>query len=696
MNNRVLVIDDDTQVLETYREILTPSMDEIDLLASEIGLPQLDDASVEQFKFELMSATQGEEGVELARMGLEMERPFAVALIDMRMPPGWDGLRTAMELRKLDERILIVIVTAYTDRSVEEIQQVLSHDAMLVYKPFTGEEIFQMARTLCISWNNRVEKEEAFREIERLASYPEEHPAPVLRFSQEGELLYHNPHSGPILEMMGIAESGDLLSGAWSKRVRSVCEEGRLLEIEAAATNLFYQLTFAPILHKGYVNVYAQDVTRRYLLNRQLTYQARHDSLTGLINRRELVRKLHLLLRRVQDQGGEHAVLYLDLDHFKEVNDVAGHLAGDRLLRDLSSSLLNEVKDGDVLSRIGGDEFCMLVYNVTVEQARTVGQRISSAVRKHVFPWKGREFHLGVSIGVTMINPENLTDADDVLNRADQACYAAKELSEELGQVYVHHRDRSISEQQSEALALAAEVRTAIERGSLQLQLQPICSTEAGENASPFNEVLLRMESLGGTLVDPEVYIPSSERLDLVPVLDRWVIEEAFSKIAAQRGSGANGRYSIHISGLSLVGEGIELFIRDQLVEHGVAPECLIFVLAESIAYKQMTMVQHFVQEMHLLGTQVALGGYGGVASSFTSLQKLPVDMIKIDERLVHGVIHNRVEQSIVESMLRVSAVLEMECVAVGVDNQETVAALSRMGINYLQGTEVGKIERWS
>ena len=277
MNNRILVIDDDAQVIETYREILVPMVDEIDELATQIGLPVLEDENQRQFEFELMSATQGEEGVEFARMAVEMKRPFAVAMIDMRMPPGMDGLQTATELRKLDDRILIVIVTAYTDRSIEEIQKVLNHDAILVYKPFTGEEIFQMARTLCISWNDREEKQEAYREIERLATYPEENPSPILRFSAEGELLYCNPHSEGLLKMMEVAEVGEQLKGAWLKRIRLVYQGGQALYVEVAGKSIFYQLTLAPISDRGYINCYAQDITRRYLLNRQLTYQARHD-----------------------------------------------------------------------------------------------------------------------------------------------------------------------------------------------------------------------------------------------------------------------------------------------------------------------------------------------------------------------------------------------------------------------------------
>ncbi len=694
MNNRVLVIDDDDQVIDTYREILTPTLGELDLLAEQMGLADLAEPHQHGFTIDLTSASQGKDGVELARAAFEAGTPFAVAMIDMRMPPGIDGLQTAQALREIDERILIVIVTAYTDRSVEEIQQVLSRDAMLVYKPFTGEEIFQMARTLCITWNERLEKQQAYDEIEHLASYPQENPAPVLRFSAAGELLYHNPYCDPVLEMMGISEVGERLIGVWLKRIASVYDEGSVLEIEVAGTNTFFLMTLVPIPQKGYINVYGQDITRRYLLNRQLTYQARHDPLTGLMNRRELVRKLNLLLRRVQDQGGEHAMLYLDFDHFREVNDVAGHLAGDRLLRDLSSSLLNEVKDGDVVARIGGDEFCMMAYNVTVEQARTIGHRICNVIKKHHFPWKGREFRLGVSVGITMINRENLSDADGVLDRADQACYAAKELSEELGQVYVHHTDHPVSEQQNEALALAAEVRSAVESGGFQLYLQPI-QPVAGDRPACCHEVLLRMVSRAGEVVSPDAFIPSSERFDLMPLLDRWVIEETLKRIARQQDD-QHSHYAINISGLSLVSEGLELFIRDQLLEHGVAPGCLTFELSEETASKQLTMVQQFIQEMHTLGAKVAIDDFGGEVTSFTTLQRLPVDRIKIESKLVQGVIHNKVERAIVDSMRRISAVLEMECAAIGVENPETVEVLQQIGIDYLQGYQIGKPELWA
>lgn len=696
MNNRVLVIDDDQQVLDTYQEILAPKADEIDELVNQIGLSDDEEEPLGTlFDFELERATQGREGVALAEAAIQRGAPFAVALIDMRMPPGMDGLETARALRALDDRIQIVIVTAYTDRSIEEIQQVLNHDAILVYKPFTREEIFQMARTLCISWNDRVEKLEAFAEIERLASYPQENPSPILRFSDQGALLYANPYSADVMAMMEVAELGDTLKGAWLKRIHRVFEDQRMLEIEVAGEQAFYQLSFAPINDRGYVNLYAQDITRRYLLNRQLTYQARHDALTGLMNRREFLRKLNLLLRRVDDRGGEHALLYLDLNGFKEVNDAAGHLAGDQVLRELSSALLNEVKDGDALSRIGGDEFGMLVYNVTPEQARIVAERISEGVLRQRFSWKGHEFTLGVSVGVAMLNQQNIADADAVLNRADQACYAAKGLPEEQGRVYIHHLDRPVSEQEHEALRIAHEVREAIDNDAFRLYLQPITVASIENSSASFYEVLLRMESNNGEVVSPAEFIPSSERFDLMPVLDRWVIEQTIAKIAARGAAEPQGRYSINLSGMTLAGEGISLYIRDQLERYQVDPKWLQFEISETVAFKQMTMVQHFIKEMRVLGVHIAIDDYGAIASSFTSLQKLPADLIKIDGRLVRGVIHNPVERAVVESILRVSSVLGMECVAVSVENKETITSLQQMGMHYLQGYEMGKPAAW-
>ena len=692
MNNRILVIDDDSQVIETYREIFDPAEDELSLLADAVGLLDEPDKGYLSFPFQMMSATQGEDGVALATMAYEMGQPFAVALIDMRMPPGWDGLRTATALRELDSQIYIVIVTAYTDRSIEEIHSILQHDAVLVYKPFTGDEIFQLARTLCISWNDRKEKEAAFEEVEKLASYPDENPAPVLRFSETGELLYFNSYSDPVLSMMGLSALGDGLVGAWLKRIQAVYQDGRMLDIQAASGSQFFLLTLVPIHDKGYINCYARDETRRYLLTRQLTYQARHDSLTGLINRREFIRKLNLVLRRIHDQGGEHALLYLDMEHFKEVNDAVGHLAGDQVLQEFSNMLLNEVKDGDVLSRIGGDEYAMLVYNVTPEQARSVGKRLSRAVAKKAFRWHGNEYSLGVTVGIAMLQHDKLGDAEELLMRADSACYAAKELGE--GEVYIHSLDRPVSEKQVERVELANEVQEALNSGGFVLYRQRIESTQRSGEGELRYEVLLRMEGDDG-VISPAEFIPNSERFNLMVVLDRWVIEHTLHTISAESESDLPATYIINISGTTLAGEGIEIYIRDQIQEYGVKPSRLIFEVTEQVAYSQVTELQQFIEEIHQLGARISIAEYGGLGASFTTLQKLPVDILKIDGKLIQGVIHNPVEKTIVESIQRLAEVLGMESTALSVENQETVRVLRRLGIDYLQGFHIGKPEPW-
>ena len=594
MNSRILVIDDDQQVIETYQEIFEPGVDEIDILADVVGVSMDEGVGSQKFPFRVSSATQGEEGVQLANMACEMGQPFAVAMVDMRMPPGWDGLRTAEELRKIDENIYIIIVTAYTDRSVEEIHGILKRDALLIYKPFTSDEIYQLARTLCISWNDRQDKCDAFEEVERLASYPEESPGPVLRYSSQGELLYANHNSDSILSMMGALEVGDVLVGAWLKRIKSVYEDGRMVEIEAASGSQFFLFTLAPIPAKGYVNCYAKNETRRYLLTRQLTYQARHDSLTGLINRGEFIRKLNLVLRRIRAQNEAHALLYLDMEHFKDINDTSGHIAGDNVLQELSNMLLNEVKDGDVLSRIGGDEYAMLVYNVNSDQARSVGGRINRAVEKQIFRWKGEEFRLGGNIGVAMIDQNNLGDAQELLNRADQACYAAKELGGDHGNIYVYDLDRSVSEQRSEAIELANEVQEAIHKHNFQLYLQPLLYTGVQQQGEMRYEVLLRMENSSGELVNPALFIPESERFDLAAQLDYWVIENGFKRIAEK--SEDQSVYIFKISESTLIEEGFELFVRDQIESLGVDPAHLIFEITEEVAYTHMMVFQHFIQ----------------------------------------------------------------------------------------------------
>ncbi len=698
MNRRVLVIDDEERVINTYREILVSQDDAIKAASREIdeltGVVTASAASLE-VDYELSSAQQGEEGVELARFAFEMGRPFAVALVDMRMPPGIDGLQTAERLREIDPDIYVVLVTAYTDRSVEEIQQTLQYDAMLLYKPFTADEILQLIRTLCISWNNRREKEEAFLEVERLASYPQEHPSPVLRFSESGELLYHNPHSGEVLAMMEVDRPGERLVGSWLKLIQAVYQDGRGLEIEVGNGDHFYLFTLAPIHDKGYINCYVQDITRRYTLNRQLSYQARHDPLTGLPNRREFIRKLNLTIRRVHEEGGEHALLYLDLEHFKQINDTAGHLVGDQVLQTLSGHLLNELKDGDILCRIGGDEFSMLIFQVTPEQAYKVGQRFCAAVQKNIYQWQGLEFSLDVNVGIAMVTQENLSDAKEMINRADQACFVAREKGRDQERIHLYQQDRLADEVENEAVVLAGEVRDAITSGYFQLYLQPIAARANASSEQLMSEVLLRMTSSSGKVVAPAEFIPNSERFDLMPLLDRWVITETLIRAGQEDHLGSEHRYSINLSGSTLVSEGFVLFVRDQLEQHRVRAANIIFEIPESVVYSRMSAVQRFITEMHKLGVLVAVEGYGSVDRSPLNLQKLPFDLIKIDARLTQGVTHNQVERALLESIQHIGLMLGMELVATAVEDEKTAGALDRIGVQYQQGYLTGKPRPW-
>ncbi len=427
----------------------------------------------------------------------------------------------------------------------------------------------------------------------------------------------------------------------------------------------------------------------RRRLARRLRHQALHDPLTGLANRRSFELALAALLRSARAEGRRHALCYLDLDHFKVVNDSCGHAAGDDLLRRLPALLAPQVRAGDTLARLGGDEFGILLQDCTLEQAARIAGALRDAIRDFRFAWQYRSFALGASIGVVEINAAS-QGAVSVLGAADAACYVAKDQ----GPNHVHSsgpHDLAIARRRGE-LRWVARLKVAIEESQFRLHFMSIAPLAGGPPSH--HELLLRLAGARGELVLPGVFLPAAERYQLMPLIDRWVIARAAARLGAAvaRQPGlARQRFGINLSGESLRDPQLLEFVRDALARHALPASMLYFELTETAAVANLGVAAALMRGLRELGCTLALDDFGSGMSSFTYLKHLPVDLLKIDGSFIRDVLHNPVDQAIVRAVLAVGAQVGIPAVAEYVETGAIRDYLRAAGVHYGQGYAIAR-----
>ncbi|MDD5241604.1 MAG: EAL domain-containing protein [Sulfuricella sp.] len=434
-----------------------------------------------------------------------------------------------------------------------------------------------------------------------------------------------------------------------------------------------------------------RDVTEARELAKQLAWQAAHDQLTGLINRREFDFRLTRLLESTKSDHDQHALLYMDLDQFKLVNDTAGHAAGDELLRQLTDKLRAQVQGGDTLARLGGDEFGVLLEHRALDEALRIANMLRKIVQDFRFIWDGRTFEVGVSIGMVPIVAQS-GSAANLMSCADAACYAAKDRGRNRVNVY-SLEDLDLMQRHSE-MSWVADIAKAFEEKRFHLYCQPIRSLCEEQPDDHHSEILLRMMDVNGEIVAPAEFMPAAERYGLMPVIDRWVVRTLFSTIQKSRADGAadpSRIYAINLSGASLNDEFFLDFLREQIALYDVPPATLCFEITETVAISSIQHTRHFMQELKLAGCQFSLDDFGSGMSSFAYLKDLPVDYLKIDGMFVKNMVHNPIDFAMVEAINRIGHVMGIRTIAEFVENDVILEKLRMLGVDYAQGYEVGR-----
>jgi diguanylate cyclase (GGDEF)-like protein/PAS domain S-box-containing protein len=431
------------------------------------------------------------------------------------------------------------------------------------------------------------------------------------------------------------------------------------------------------------------DVTELRGLARQMSYQATHDALTGLVNRREFERRLEEATESGHRGEGQHVLCYLDLDRFKVVNDTSGHLAGDSMLREVAKVLRDAVRDSDTVARMGGDEFGVLLIGCPLEKARQIADDVCRAVGDYRFVWKDKIFNIGVSVGLVEISRESGT-LEELLAAADSACYVAKKQGS--GRVAVYSaRDEALARHTGEIQWLQ-RLQGALKENRFQLYHQPIVPAYGNDGSGPAMEVLVRLQDEAGHEVPPSEFLRAAERYRLMGLVDRWVVQTTLAALG--RGAiaiPANRGVAINISGETLGDLQFLEFVVECLDSTGVAPAQVCFEISESAVVANLDHARRFVGVLHGMGCQFALDDFGSGVGSFSNLKNLPMDYLKIDGSFMRNLAADSVNQAMVTAMIKLARTLNFKVIAEQVEDASALETVRRMGVDYVQGYAVGR-----
>ncbi len=489
----------------------------------------------------------------------------------------------------------------------------------------------------------------------------------------------HQPIDCPVTKCL---EQLDIISNDLDHIL--VCSEGQQYSVTDSVAPIFD--TDRELL--GSVLVF-RDVTQTRNLAQELNWQALHDPLTGLENRRSFESKMHLLQKSAKADL-QHHLLYLDLDQFKVVNDTCGHDAGDELLKQISVILQNQIRQNDLLARLGGDEFGVLLEGCNEENSYKIANKLRNVVQDFRFGWQNQTFKIGVSIGIAKITGLE-SKAADVLSAADSACYVAKEQGR--NRVHFHETDASESSHHQNEMRWISRIQEALDEDRFVLYVQRIQDAQQ-QSASSHYEVLVRMLGSEGEIIPPGAFLPAAERFNLIASLDRWVFDKLCDYLEGlfdKKVPFGEMVFSMNLSGTSLVDKPLLQHIVQRLDEVKF-PSCKVsFEVTETAAIANLSEATHFLSTLREKGCKIALDDFGSGLSSFAYLKTLPIDYLKIDGQFVKDITHDPIDKAFVESINQIGHVMGLSTIAEFVEDDEIFSVLKDIGVDYAQGYGIHK-----
>jgi predicted signal transduction protein with EAL and GGDEF domain len=639
-NRRVLIVDDNRAIHDDFRKVLgaaAGTRDELAALDAELFGTA---AATQDEGFELDSAYQGEEAIEKVRRARAEGRGYALLFVDVRMPPGLDGIQTTARLLREDEDVGIVICSAYSDHSWEEMTAAFGRTdrVLILKKPFDTVEVRQLAHALQRRW-----------ELSRLAALK-------------------------VQDMTAVID-------AQTRELRAANEA---LKNEAALR---------------------EDALRRLgESNEQIRALAYQDGLTGLPNRRLFNEHLEKVLGRSRRKGTEFAVLFIDIDNFKLINDTIGHQAADQVLRSLAESLSALIRTEDllglyagekfdatatitvepigdsVLSRLGGDEFIILLPDMRDRfAAGTVARRILNHLETPIRV-DGHEVFVTASIGIATY-PEDGLSSEILIRNADTAMYHAKQEGKAAFQYY----SAAMNAASVERLTLETGLRHALEGNGLALHYQPQIDIRTGQIIGA--EALLRWHDPQRGYISPQTFIPIAEDSGLILPIGQWVLERACQQAAAwQRAGLPHIPISVNVSGVQFQRQDLSELVRANLAACALEPGTLCIEITETVIVSARERAIALLQQLRELGVGLALDDFGTGYSSLSYLRSFPIDTLKIDRSFVAEMLTNHVTASIIEAIISMTRILGLRVVAEGVEDQAQFAFLQKVGCDAVQG----------
>jgi diguanylate cyclase (GGDEF)-like protein/PAS domain S-box-containing protein len=632
------------------------------------------------------------------------ERSPDIILMDIELPGPMNGIETAKKIRAL-YGTPVIFLTAYSEPSLIE-QAKEAEPFGYILKPFKERELLT---TIDIAlYKNDMDKR--LRRQEQLFSA-------ILHSINEGivatdtdfRVSFMNPvaetlcgwkeetargqRASGIVPLFDLETRQELLSSGpplvsdrpfffTEAQVRS--KSGELVLVDGSVSKIREQSNDS----EGFV-ITLRDITEMKRMSETISYQASHDILTGLSNREEFSYKLSELLKGARASTSTHALLIIDIDRFKAVNDTLGGLAGDELLRQVAAHIQANVSRRDVSARVGGDEFAIILMDCDLEDSRNVASRLQEAVRNKKFSWQGGEFPVTLSLGIVPITKES-GDTHTVLAAADDACHISKEEGGNKLTVLTV-RDALFQKRRGE-MDWISKINRAVEENRFVLYQQLIDPLDPTKNFSKKHEVLIRLVNEDGSISSPGEFIPAAERYNLMPLIDRWVVKnalESYRKLSDQGSSFASSIMCINLSGPSILDEGLIDFILFETKRHELDPSRFCFEITETAAIQNLVSASRFMKKLRDEGFTFALDDFGSGFSSFGYLKNLPVDYLKIDGALVMGIDESKISYTMVESINSVGHVMGIRTIAEFVKNAAIKQRLVEIGVDYVQGYEI-------
>jgi diguanylate cyclase (GGDEF)-like protein/PAS domain S-box-containing protein len=655
---------------------------------------------LERFGYRVVGmASDGHEAVEAVR-----EQQPDIILMDIMLAGEMDGIEAAKEIKRRFA-IPVIFLTAYTDeKTLERAKEVEPFGYIL--KPFKERELYT---TIDIAlYKNSMDRR--LRKQERLFSaILHSINDAIIATDIDFGVNFMNPAAEGLVGCTEAEAKGRKVSELVVPADPTLAEDLFLSSPEGDRPIFFNDTVLKNMaeqtiiadgsitrIHEqansmdGFV-VTIRDVTEIKRLSETISYQASHDSLTGLSNRDEFSYKLNEILKSIRNTDDHLALLVIDVDRFKAINDACGALAGDELLRQVASHIQANISRKDISARIGGDEYAIILRECEIENAINVAHRLQEAVQLRKFVWQNGVFPVTLSIGAVPLN-RNSEDTHAVLAAADDACHLSKE--EGGNKISVFGPGDSKYEKRRGEMEWITKINRAVDENRFVLYQQPIVPLDAASGLTAKAEILIRLRNEDGSIARPGDFMPAAERYNLMPLIDRWVVRNSLRAYRSLMDKGAliaQGIISVNLSGPSILDEALIDIIMDEVREQGVDPERICFEITETAAIQNLSHASRFMKKLKDEGFTFALDDFGSGFSSFSYLKNLPVDYLKIDGSFVQSIDESLVSYAMVESINSVGHVMGIRTIAEFVKNAEIMRRLVEIGVDYAQGYEIAE-----